>query len=67
MNGTDPSGAFGLLGECPAGSRCSSNGTDTDALKMSIQNQVSQDLDRAAGGIEGGLSQGLNRHCPEIY
>ncbi|WP_163071416.1 RHS repeat-associated core domain-containing protein, partial [Acinetobacter baumannii] len=35
MNGTDPSGAFGLLGECPAGSRCSSNGTDTDALKMS--------------------------------
>ena len=36
VNGTDPSGNLGLLGGCPAGSRCEVNGVDTDVAALAV-------------------------------
>jgi hypothetical protein len=66
VNATDPSGTYGLFGTCPAGSRCETNGADTDqvsvhlAVLASATSRVGAGLVGTAAGVgNGGGSGGL--------
>lgn len=47
----DSTGKFGLLGPCPAGSRCEVNGVDTDVAKMAISIAVNDYFESIIGTI----------------
>jgi RHS repeat-associated protein len=52
VNFSDPSGTYGLFGRCPAGSRCETNGEDTDQVAVH-QAVVASAPSRVGAGLVG--------------